>query len=109
MTHAHPETGEPLERERYSPSNPCRLGASSGRGPRHDPVPQGTVSAIILATSDGNEPSAVMAYSGQPIRQSVAMGGPFVTNNQAEIERAFRDFQSGKFGDIPQQARLRFR
>lgn len=74
-----------------------------------DPVPRATVSAITLATGDGDEPSVAMAYSGQPIRQPVAMGGPFVMNSQAEIERAFRDFHSGKFGDVPGQPRLQFR
>ena len=74
-----------------------------------DPVPRVTVSAITLATGNGDEPSVVMAYSGQPIRQPVAMGGPFVMNSQAEIEQAFRDFHSGKFGEVPRQARLQFR
>ncbi len=74
-----------------------------------DPVPQVTVSPITLATGNGEEPSVVMAYSGQPIRQPVAMGGPFVMNNQAEVEEAFRDFHSGKFGDVPRRARLQFR
>lgn len=71
-----------------------------------DPVPPATVSAITLATGGGDEPIVVMAYSGQPIRQPVAMGGPFVMNSEAEIEQAFRDFHSGKFGDVPRQARL---
>jgi len=74
-----------------------------------DPVPETMVSAITLATGDGDEPSIVMAYSGQPIHQTVAMGGPFVMNTQAEIEQAFRDFHSGKFGAVPRQARLQFR
>ena len=64
------------------------------------------MSALTLETGDGDEPSIVMTYSGEPIRQPVAMGGPFVMNSRAEIERAFRDFHSGKFGDIPRQARL---
>jgi hypothetical protein len=74
-----------------------------------DPVPQATVSAITLATGDGDEPSVIVAYSGQPIGQPVAMGGPFVMNSQAEIDQAFHDFHSGRFGDIPRQARLRIR
>ncbi len=74
-----------------------------------DPVPQATVSAIDLAKGYADEPSVIMAYSGRPIRQPVAMGGPFVMNSQAEIEQAFRDFHSGKFGDIPRQARLSVR
>jgi redox-sensitive bicupin YhaK (pirin superfamily) len=71
-----------------------------------EPVPRAAVSVITVTTGDGDDPSVVMAYSGQPIRQPVAMGGPFVMNSQAEIEQAFRDFHSGKFGDIPRQARL---
>ena len=74
-----------------------------------DPVPQATVSVITLATGDGDQPSAVMVYSGQPIGQPVAMGGPFVMNTKAEITQAFNDFHSGKFGDIPRQARLKYR
>jgi quercetin 2,3-dioxygenase len=81
----------------------------SGQIAWSDPVPQATVSAITLSTGGGDEPSVVMVYSGQPIRQPVAMGGPFVMNSQAEIEQAFRDFHSGKFGDVPRQARLQFR
>ncbi len=81
----------------------------SGQIAWSDPVPQATVSAITLATGDGDKPSVVMAYSGQPIHQPVAMGGPFVMNSQAEIEQAFRDFHSGRFGDVPSQARLQFR
>jgi quercetin 2,3-dioxygenase len=81
----------------------------SGQIAWSDPVPQASDSAITLSTGGGDEPSVVMAYSGQPIRQPVAMGGPFVMNSQAEIEQAFRDFHSGKFGDVPRQARLQFR
>jgi quercetin 2,3-dioxygenase len=50
-----------------------------------------------------------MAYSAQPIGQPVAMGGPFVMNTKTEIIQAFNDFHSGKFGDIPRQARLKYR
>ena len=74
-----------------------------------DPIPQAPASSVTLQTGDGGAPSVVMVYSGEPIGQPVAMGGPFVMNTRAEIEQAFRDFHSGKFGDIPNQARLRYR
>ncbi|MEU0566206.1 pirin family protein [Nonomuraea sp. NPDC005983] len=73
-----------------------------------DPVPGAAVSSIVLETGDGDTPSVVMTYSGAPIGEPVAFGGPFVMNSQAEIDQAFRDFHSGKFGDIPRQARLRY-
>ncbi len=78
----------------------------SGQIAWSDPLSQAAVSSVTLSTGDGDEPSVVMAYSGQPIRQPVAMGGPFVMNSRAEIEQAFRDFHSGEFGDVPRQARL---
>jgi quercetin 2,3-dioxygenase len=50
-----------------------------------------------------------MVYSGEPIREPVSFGGPFVMNTHAEIAQAFRDYHGGKFGDIPRQARLQYR
>jgi quercetin 2,3-dioxygenase len=73
-----------------------------------DPVPEATVSRITMAAGDGDRESVVMAYSGQPIGQPVAMDGPFVMNTKTEITQAFNDFRSGKFGDIPRQARLKY-
>lgn len=74
-----------------------------------DPIPQASVSSVTLETGDGDAHSVVMVYSGAPIREPVALGGPFVMNTRAEIDQAFRDFHSGRFGDIPKQARLRYR
>jgi redox-sensitive bicupin YhaK (pirin superfamily) len=73
-----------------------------------DPVPQAS-SAVSLVTGEGDGPAVVMTYSGPPIGQPVVMGGPFVMNSNAEIAQAFRDFDAGKFGDIPRQARLQYR
>ena len=42
--------------------------------------------------------SKVLIYSGVPIREEIALGGPFVMNTMEEIKEAFRDFQQGKFG-----------
>ncbi len=73
-----------------------------------DPVPQALVSSIAVETR-GDTPVVVMAYSGEPIREPVAIGGPFVMNTEDEIARAFRDFHRGDFGDVPRQARLQYR
>ncbi|MFC0865133.1 pirin family protein [Sphaerimonospora cavernae] len=73
-----------------------------------DPTPDALVSSIALETDDGDGPSVVMVYSGQPIREPVAIGGPFVMNTRVEITKAFQDFHAGEFGDIPRQARLKY-
>ncbi|MEV6118783.1 pirin family protein [Streptomyces sp. NPDC052109] len=74
-----------------------------------DPLPQASCSTITLETADGDDLSVVMVFSGEPIGRPVVMGGPFVMNSASEIEQAFRDFQSGRFGAIPNQARLQYR
>ncbi|MFC4472852.1 pirin family protein [Streptomyces xiangluensis] len=74
-----------------------------------DPVPGAVVSSIALEADDGGAPSTVMVYSGEPIREPVFIGGPFVMNSQSQIDQAFRDFHSGKFGEVPRQARLEYR
>lgn len=74
-----------------------------------DPVPGATVSTIALATGGAEQASVVMVYSGPPIGQPVAMGGPFVMNTKTEITQAFHDLHTGKFGDVPRQARLKYR
>ena len=57
--------------------------------------------------ADGDGLSRVMVYSGRPIRETVAMGGPFVMNTKAEAQKAYADFHAGKFGQVPRQARLK--
>jgi hypothetical protein len=43
----------------------------------------------------------VLFLRGEPIRQPVAWGGPFVMNTKAEIREAFEDFPAGKLGVVP--------
>lgn len=74
-----------------------------------DPVGPAENSVIRIETGDGTTPSQVLLYSGAPIRQPVAVGGPFVMNTADQIEQAFSDFHSGKFGEVPRMARLRYR
>ena len=47
-----------------------------------------------------------MVFAGRPIGESVYASGPFVMNTREEIEQAYRDFHSGKFGSIPRHTRL---
>jgi redox-sensitive bicupin YhaK (pirin superfamily) len=43
----------------------------------------------------------VLVIGGRPIREPIAMAGPFVMNTRAEVIQAFEDFQAGKLGSIP--------
>jgi redox-sensitive bicupin YhaK (pirin superfamily) len=72
----------------------------SGRG--------GAPSVLTIAAPEGDAAAKVMVYSGTPLREAVAFGGPFVMNTRTEIAQAFMDFHAGKFGDVPRQARLRY-
>lgn len=69
---------------------------------------QTAVTTLQLATPDGDRPARVMVYSGTPLREPVALGGPFVMNSQQEITQAFHDFHAGAFGPIPRLARVAY-
>ena len=71
-----------------------------------DPVAGGS-SSLRVSAAVGDRPARVLSYSGAPLREPVVMGGPFVMNSRAEIEQAYQDFHSGRFGQVPRQARLK--
>jgi redox-sensitive bicupin YhaK (pirin superfamily) len=73
--------------------------------------PSGSTAAeslLQLAAAERDEQTKVLVYSGRPIGEPVAMGGPFVMNKRTEITQAFADFHAGKFGAVPRQARLKY-
>jgi quercetin 2,3-dioxygenase len=83
-----------------------KRGVREGQIAWSDPV-AGAASSLRVASAGGEGPARVLAYSGAPLRESVVMGGPFVMNSRAEIERAYQDFHAGRFGPVPRQARLK--
>ena len=62
-------------------------------------------STLELRVPAGDEVATLILFAGQPIGDPVSVGGPFVMNTRAEISQAFNDFDSGKFGQVPRQAR----
>ncbi|MFF0815303.1 pirin family protein [Rhodococcus sp. NPDC003318] len=85
---------------------PIRMGqlAVFGRGERvGDEFHRGDTITIAAAdTQDSRTESLeVFILGGKPIREPVAMAGPFVMNTRAEVIQAFEDFQAGRLGSIP--------
>ncbi|WP_454564949.1 pirin family protein [Pseudomonas sp. AIG] len=52
-------------------------------------------SELLISADD--EDARLLVFSGRPLREPVALGGPFVMNTPEEIQQAFDDFQTGKF------------
>jgi redox-sensitive bicupin YhaK (pirin superfamily) len=75
-------------------------------GPNATPVTAGEVvwfepdgDGITAVTMTATASSHLIAYSGEPIGEPIALGGPFVMNTEAEVLRAWVDLRAGLFGE----------
>jgi redox-sensitive bicupin YhaK (pirin superfamily) len=65
-----------------------------------NPVSRGQLAVLTLGEgvqfqAKGN--TRLILITGQPLNETVERAGPFVMNNRAEIQQAFRDYQQGRF------------
>jgi redox-sensitive bicupin YhaK (pirin superfamily) len=62
---------------------------------------------IVLTNTDGDAltlsgktDTKLLILAGEPIREPLAVYGPFVMNTREEIMEAFSDFQAGRMGSL---------
>jgi len=61
-------------------------------------------SVALAVDAQATQPAEILLLAGKPLHEPVARYGPFVMNTRDQIEEAFRDYQDGRFGIIPQRS-----
>ena len=56
----------------------------------------GAAGSTVTVAADKTT-TRVVLFAGQPLREPVVMGGPFVMNSKAQIDQAFADYRAGRF------------
>jgi len=85
----------------YLISGSVQVGTENKNAREGQMVQLGDGDTVRLAVAgDAGSPADFLLLAGQPLKEPVARYGPFVMNTREEIEQAFRDYQSGRMGQI---------